>query len=279
MKTLLLSILFSIHLACTVVSVNGQELQYPLDVAVAKDGSVFIADLKLPGIWKYQDRTLSVVYKADPKLRSPLNAVRCVAVDDEGNLFAGDSATREIYRVNGLEDITPLTGGNVGVPVDLAIRESTLYVADLEYRQIVRIPIQGGKPDAMAKNLIVRGLTIAEEDSLFFVGNTQLPLGRINASGEVSRLIEGEPFQFAHQLALLNDTLYITDNYASTIWKCGTEAGSVPEVFVSGEPLVRPVGLCTDGEQFFVADPRARDVFVISAEGMIQSLFADSPAE
>ncbi len=279
MKTLLLSILFSIHLACTVASVNGQELKYPIDVAVSEDGSVFIADLRLPGIWKYQDKTLSVVFKAEQKLRTPLNAVRCLAVDDEGRLFAGDSATREIYRVDGPDEIIPLTGGKIGVPVDLAIQENTLYAADLEYRQIVRIPAKGGKPEAMARNLIVRGLTTAGEDSLFFVGNTQLPLGRINAGGEVSRLIEGEPFQFAHQLAVLNDTLYITDNYASTVWKCGTEAGSVPEVFVSGEPLVRPVGICTDGEQFFVADPRARDVFVISAEGKIQSLFADSPAE
>ncbi|MCG6158255.1 hypothetical protein [Rubinisphaera margarita] len=279
MKSLLFSCLFCSLLACSASLTAAQELLYPIDVAVSKDSTVYIADLRLPGLWKYSEGKLSVVFQAENKLKSPLSAVRCVAVDDEGRLFAGDSATREIYRIDGPESLSPLTNGRIGVPIDLVIRGDDLYASDLEYRQIVRVPAQGGEPETLAKNLIARGLAPADDETLFFLGNTEQPLGRLNAAGEVTLLVEGQPFQFAHQLAVLDSALYVTDNYAATIWKCGTEAGGTPEAFVSGDPLVRPVGICTNGEKLFVADPRAQDVFVISPDGTIQSLTAGSSAE
>ena len=37
--------------------------QYPLDAAVAADGTYYIADRKLPGIWKLKDGQNTILYQ------------------------------------------------------------------------------------------------------------------------------------------------------------------------------------------------------------------------
>lgn len=42
----------------------------------------------MPGIWKFEDGQLSVYFEDSKKFRTPLNAVRCLALDSEGKLLA-----------------------------------------------------------------------------------------------------------------------------------------------------------------------------------------------
>ncbi|MCA9069389.1 MAG: hypothetical protein KDA84_10720, partial [Planctomycetaceae bacterium] len=74
------------------------QMQYPLAVVGADKGPVYVADRKLPGIWKIADGKAEVYFQADKRFRTPLNAVRCLALDKQGVLLAGDSSTREVYR-------------------------------------------------------------------------------------------------------------------------------------------------------------------------------------
>ena len=76
----------------------AQEMQYPVGAAVAEDGTVYIADRNFHGIWKFAGGKLDKFFEGSIKFRTPLNAVRCVALDHQGKLLAGDSATREVYR-------------------------------------------------------------------------------------------------------------------------------------------------------------------------------------
>src|SRR5690606_2121525 len=71
---------------------------YPVDVVAAEDGTLYVADLRLPGIWKIIDGKAEIFVKGEATFRTPLNAIRCLALDPDGHLLAGDSATREIYR-------------------------------------------------------------------------------------------------------------------------------------------------------------------------------------
>ena len=85
-------------LACVDDCLAAEPMQYPLAVAVADDGTIYVADLKLPGIWEIREGTRREYFRGSKKFRTPLNAVRCLAIDQDGRLLAGDSATREIYR-------------------------------------------------------------------------------------------------------------------------------------------------------------------------------------
>ena len=95
---------------------------YPLAAAVAEDGTIYVADRDLPGVWKYSDGKWSIYFQGSKKFRTPLNAVRCLAIDHQGKLLAGDSSTREIYRFDDANQPQPLTKGGVGIPMSLASR-------------------------------------------------------------------------------------------------------------------------------------------------------------
>src|SRR4051812_21740421 len=72
------------------------EPEYAIGIAVHND-TIYVADRKLPGVLTLKDGKFSKFFAASKKFGTPLNAVRCLAIDKEGKLLAGDSATRDIY--------------------------------------------------------------------------------------------------------------------------------------------------------------------------------------
>src|SRR5258708_6066589 len=78
--------------------VFAAELDYPLAIAASDAGEIYLADRNLPGVWRVKEGELTLFFEASKKLKTPLNAVRCLALDQNGKLLAGDSATREVYR-------------------------------------------------------------------------------------------------------------------------------------------------------------------------------------
>ena len=59
----------------------AQEMQYPLDVVEADKQTAYVADRNLPGVWKITDGKAEIFFKGSKKFRTPLNAVRCLAID------------------------------------------------------------------------------------------------------------------------------------------------------------------------------------------------------
>ena len=106
---------------------------YPIDVAVDGDGVVYVADRQLPGIWTLKDGKSEVFFQAEKKFRTPLNAIRCLAVDAENRLFAGCSTTTEIFRFDEGKPV-PLSGGNVSVPMNMIVDGDQVIVCDLKMR-------------------------------------------------------------------------------------------------------------------------------------------------
>ncbi|MFM9068734.1 MAG: hypothetical protein ACKOUR_15600, partial [Planctomycetota bacterium] len=96
--------------------VGAEELGYPLAVAASATGPIYLADRNLPGIWKVEGDKLSLFFQASKKFRTPLNAVRCLTLDRQGKLLAGDSATRDIYRFDEQGQPVALTKGQIGIP-------------------------------------------------------------------------------------------------------------------------------------------------------------------
>ena len=273
MKRVLVTVLLM-----TSIAKAEEGMQYPLAAATGTDGTVYVADRDLPGVWKFADDRWSIYFRGSRKFRTPLNAVRCLAIDHQGKLLAGDPATREIYRFDDSGQPQPLTKGHVGIPMALAVaKDGTIFASDIEIHRIVRIPAEGGEPTEVAELAATRGLAIEEGGSLIAVCHGNNSVIRLSSDGKQQTvLIKGRPFQFSHHVVIgPKGELYIADGYARTVWKI--EEGAPPVALIAGGPLENPVGLAWSGSDLLIVDPHAKAVLRRSTEGTLIRLGEDTP--
>lgn len=265
----LVAILCLFSALASVRPVTAQML-YPLSAVAGEAGTIYVADRNLPGIWKIENGKLSRFFEGSKRYRTPLYAVRCVILDKAGALLVGDTATREVYRFGSDGKPAPLTNGGIGMPMSIAVNsKGDLLVADLELHRIVKVPAAGGKPESVAEVNAPRGLAIDGDDNLWVVSPDKIV--RVTPDGKLETVVEGRPFLFPHNIAVAPDkTAYVTDGYAQAVWKI--PPGGQPEKWVSGEPLVNPVGLSWRGANLLVVDPRANAVLEITPDGKIAKL-------
>jgi sugar lactone lactonase YvrE len=248
------------------------QMQYPLSAVVSESGTIYVADRNLPGVWKVDGGKLSAYFQGSKKYRTPLYAVRCLAIDKAGSLLAGDSATRDVYRFDKDGKPVPLTDGGIGMPMSLAVNsKGDLVVADLELHRIWRVPAAGGKPEQVAEVQAPRGVCVDGEDNVWVVSQGTNQVVRVTTSGKVETVVEGRPFLFPHNIVLGPDkTAFVTDGYSKAVWKI--PPGGKPEKWVSGEPFVNPVGLTWNKDRLLVVDPRANAILEISPDGKVKKL-------
>jgi outer membrane protein assembly factor BamB len=260
-------------LCCVFVRTSTAEdgMLYPLAAAVADDGTIYVADRDLPGVWKFSDGKWSIYFQGSKKFRTPLNAVRCLAIDHQGKLLAGDSSTREIYRFDAAGQPQPLTKGGIGIPMSLAVgKDGSIYAGDIEIQRIVKIPAEGGTPEIIAEVTAPRGLTIDDAGRLWVVSHGKDAVIRLSPDGKQREVIaEGRPFQFQHHIVLGKaGEAYVADGYAKTIWK--VIPGEKPVAFFTGEPLKNPVGLGWWKDELLIVDPHCKAAFHRTVDGKLE---------
>ncbi len=251
---------------------GAAELQYPLSIAAGPDNALYLADLNLPGVWKINDGKLQLFFEGSKKFRTPLNRVRCVAVDAKGRLLAGDSSTREVYRFEEGNTPKPLTKGGIGIPMSIAFdSKGNIFVADLEIHRIMKVPEEGGEPVEFLAVPAPRGLAMDQDDRLWVVSHGKDQLLRISPDAKLETIVSGRPFQFPHTVVLDAElNAYVCDGYAKAVWK--VDAAGKPVKFVEGPPLMNPVGLAWQGDRLLIADPHAKQVFTVSKDGKLEPL-------
>jgi sugar lactone lactonase YvrE len=246
--------------------------QYLLGIAVDSTSTVYLADRELPGVWRLADGKLSPLFVGSKKFRTPLNAVRCLAVDRDGKLLAGDSATRDVYRFDDDKQPVPLTKGEIGIPMSIGVTKAgDLLVADLEVHRLWKVPAVGGQPTLYAEVAAPRALTVDKDDRVWVVSHGKDQLLRSNAEGKLEVVVAGRPFEFPSSVVVDDEgTAFVCDTYAKAVWK--VPPGRPAEKFFAGEPLVSPVGMARMGSDLLVADPRAKAVIRIDAAGKASRL-------
>lgn len=248
---------------------------YPLAAAVAPDGTIYVADRELPGIWKFADDKWTIYFQGSKKFRTPLNAVRCLAIDHEGKLLAGDSATREIYRFGADNQPVALTDGNVGIPMSMAVaKDGTIFAGDIEIQRVVKIPAAGGKPEIIAEVVAPRGMAIDAEGNLWVVSHGKNAVLRLSQDGKTTNVVtEGRPFEFQHHIVLGKEgEAYVADGYAKKVWKI--KPGEKPEAYYSGDPLKNPVGLAWWNDALLIVDPHQKTVYKRLPDGKLEAVGA-----
>lgn len=270
MKSLHTGILILLTGAC----VHAADFAYPLGAVRTEDGTLLVIDRKLPGIWQKKGDALSHLFKGSKQFRTPLNAARCIALDKDGNILAGDTSTREVYRftVGGDGKPVPLTKGGIGMPMAIAANaEGTIFVADLELHRIFTIPHEGGKAEILTQVSAPRGLAFNSKGELIVVSTTKDQLLKVSPKGEVSTLVAGRPFSFPHNVAVgPDDEMYVTDGYGKCVWKVSV-TGEVSK-FAEDPGFSNPVGIWLAGEKLLVTDPRANAVFEVTLAGAVSRL-------
>ncbi|HUG89326.1 MAG TPA: NHL repeat-containing protein [Planctomycetaceae bacterium] len=245
-------------------------LEYPLGIAVAKDGTMYVADRELHGVWKITDGKAEVLYRGQKRYRTPLYAAFSAALDNDGKLLVGDPGTREVYRFDEDGQPQPLTDGGIGTPLAIAVAASgEIFVGDPEAQRVWKVPAEGGQPEEFAKVIGARGLAFDAAGWLWVVANGgPNQVVRISPDGrQIETVVEGRPFRFPHNIVVADGTAWVTDGYAKGVWK--VVPGQKPEAFVSGDPFQNPVGLARHNGKLLVVDSRAKAVFAVSADGNV----------
>lgn len=266
MRPILFFILFAFAMGIANQAMS-QQMEYPLAVAAGPGGVVYVADRNLPGIWQIENGKAGLYYRGSKKFRTPLNAVRCLAVDSKGVLFAGDTSTREIYRFDEPGKPTPLTNGFIGMPMAIALDSSdNLVVADLERQCLFQVPNKGGTPVEFVKTPAPRGVAVDSKSRIWALANTHQPIVRFGEDKKPEPVLSDMKFEFPHQLVLdEKGNGYLTDSYAKTIWKI--PADGKPEKLYSGDPLKNPVGIAIEGSRLLIADPHQRMIYALPVGG------------
>lgn len=233
---------------------------YPLDSVASADGTLFIVDRNLPGVWRKTGDGLSVFVQGSKKFREPLNAPRCLALTADGVLIVGDSATRDLYRINAEGKPEAITGGKIGIPMDIAIAaDGTMYVADLETRTVLKIAPNSNTPELFVK-LNPRGLCLDTVGNLWVITQDNEQLVKVSPDAKTEVIVSTRQFDFPHQVVVNTaGEAFVTDGYGKAIWKVAS--GQAPQKVFQGEPLVNPVGISLMGNEWIVTDPRAAKVF------------------
>lgn len=244
----------------TVGTKSAELTTYPLDITVTSDGQAFVSDRRMHGVWHWKDDKLGELFRGTAKFRTPMNAARTVAIDKDGSVLIGDTATREIYRMSPGGKPEPITGGKIGIPVDIAVAsDGTIYVADLELRKLMRI-LPGKTEVEQFADVNPRGVCVDSNDKVWVVSQNNEQLLTLDADGKSTAIVKERVFNFPHQVAVNKaGEAYVTDGYEKAIWK--VTPGEAPKVWFKGEPLDNPVGITLVDDLPVVVDPRAHKVF------------------
>ena len=94
---------------------------------------------------------------------------------------------------------------------------------------------------------------------------------RESPDGKVEIVVQDRPFSFPHDLCLnQSGQLIVSDGYGKCLWRA--MEGQAPQKWIASDKFDNPVGMAYHGGKIYLADSRAKQVFVIDADGKVEPL-------
>jgi len=252
----------------------GNELAYPVDLVL--DGeSLVVADFKAHGLFRVGlDGTVTEIVRGEGLPRTPLYGTRAVLAspDGEGGLVA-DPGTFGLYRVSPDGELSTLTT-ELDIPQGIGrFDDGSVLVSDLRsgIGAVMRVTLDG-VVSVFAEIPSPKGIAPDGADGFVVVSHGDRALYRLSPDGDFTPLVAGEPLDFPHDVARLDDGRFVvSDGYASALFV--VSPGGELEVLAQGAPLVNPQGvvLHPDGN-LYVTDPQAGAVFRIALDGTVETV-------
>ena len=254
---------------------------YPLDCASNADGDLFVVDRNLPGVWKITDGKAEVFFQGPKQFRQPLNAPRCIAIDEAGRVFVGDSAARNVFLIAEGQEPHPICSERIGIPMSIAVdSDGQVIVADLELHRILRLPRFEGAvvaPEVLAEIRAPRALTVDAEGDVWVVSGTAKAIRKVKPSGDIEVIVEQSSLKYPAGIAVLDGDVVVSDSYGKSVSKVGAD-GTVTGL-AAGDSLVYPVHLSANADGVLIADSRGGAIRQIKADGTVTTLFEGNKGE
>ncbi len=264
------------------------QVYYPRDVAVAPDGSLFIASQGGHYVRRFSNGVVTGFagngtrgFKGDggPAIDASLNEPPGVAVARDGSVYIADADNNRVRKVDANGIITTVAGnGNEGFSGDggLATQaslsnpsrvvvsgDSTLYIADAHNNRVRKVDANGiittvagngnkgfsgdGGLATQASLDYPSGLEVGADGTLYVADSNNYVVRAVDANGIITKLAAAD---FPTDIALASDgTMYIAE--ARNISRRATD-GSLTKVMDTSE--FSGVAVAADGS-LYVADP------------------------
>jgi len=214
--------------ATSTAAERRQALRQPAGLAVAEDGSVYVADLR-GGVVRHFDRKGTLI----GSLRAPLKPTvpKWMPVDVAlfgGKVYVADSQGVAVFDAKGKVvrrfDRSASTG-SFRRPAAVSVRgDGALLVSDTNAARVVAIGPKGQpywaipSTDATSSRVfgLPRGLAIADNDSVMVVDAFRFGLTHLSSTGEVLETYGSEgmkpgQFNYPNDVAIRGDLLVVAD--------------------------------------------------------------------
>ncbi|HEV2721448.1 MAG TPA: hypothetical protein VG323_15610 [Thermoanaerobaculia bacterium] len=198
----------------------------PVDLALDRDGNLYIADATNGRVKKVDKQTKSVTFVAGATDPSPFGRLRGISLDNRGSLFVADGDTNRIYKVDlATKAMTVFAGngtqgysGDGGKATDAMLDFPEDAVAD----SLGNVYIADTGNDAVRK--------VAPDGTITtFAGHLQPFDGFGDGGPAASAAVLPAPLEVDR-----NDNLFIADDYSSRVRKVDAKTGTISTVIGSG---------------------------------------------
>ena len=226
---------------------------YLVDVAIADDGDLFAVRRDPPAVLRLQPvaSPFEVALTARSTITGPLQAPRSIAIDDEGRVFVGDTATRTIYRLDA-DKLTPFA--SCLTPARLAVADETLYIANPSLQRLERFAIAGGKAGQPVAAARIR--SVSSRGSSVFVLNAEGAVFELQGE-KLTQEFTDEALLYPADLAALENGFLISDSYAGEVVRYDEDGQRVETL----TPAKYPTALDVRGQILRVLDPKAKTAY------------------
>lgn len=237
--------------SCSLISgvwtTNPKSIVSPYGVALASDGTLYVAECQSNEIHRLRGDTWITIGDSSDGFQCP----RAVAVDSDDNVYATSTTDTKIYKLSGSTWSALPTDGTAGPATDIkgiaVDREGTLYVADQGTEELHYLEKGGGSLDWRKWSSVFYSpyaVAVSKDGDLFVTdcgdgrsGTSYIGRNKRNSGSYFERIgKESDGFTCSHGVAVdAGGVVYATDTVDHRVRKYADSDSNYTWIIVGGD--------------------------------------------